>query len=379
MTVGDGGRASGNLNVHRKALGRLNRDGLARRADVGLKQRGGRRGNREFAYFLSDSRKGEAIVGGARMCGVKSRAKAKADYGRVGLPANHTRVRNDLFIASIACAREINAGAGRTVVDVPVDGVWGEACPDFPMRGAKIEHDEGGKRLSDYDLQRAGYVAIEPDGRFRVVWPGQGWLGADLGCTYDVELEMGTRPGDVMGKVNDRAACYSRLLDLHRRAANERLRRAKQPQHLPDEFVGLPEGLVPILFWMRSDTSAKNMRNRVKEALDEGNGAVSGFKELRDRTDLVPVKKTTKEGIHYFEGGADVGRYVLFGGVERVGSAPFGPVYYPLYKYPAEHQPVNAGGRVSLAVVAREMAEARAKMAKHSWLDWRAEGEGEDA
>ncbi len=363
------GRQPPDLNVWRKALGRLKRDGVARRADVSLKLTGGRRANREFAHFLSDARKGEAIVRGARNCGIKSRTKAKNDYGRVGLPGNHARVRNDLFIALRLHAAAANGRVGRVVAEVPLEDMWAESCPEFPLRGAKITTDDGGRRLTGFEFQKAGYHALEPDGRFRVRFPAGGPNRTDLECTFDVELETGTRSGEVVSKIDERAGCYLRLLDLRRRSENERRGRARLPGPLPDEFLGLPEGMVPLLFWLPSDASAKNMRDRVLAALAEGDEALSSFNELRERPELVPLKKT-REGVGYFEGGADVGRYVLFGGAENVEAAPFGPVYYPLCKYPPEHQPVGGGGRVSIPVIAHEMAEARAGRARHRLEDW---------
>ncbi len=367
-----------NLNVWRKALGRLKRDGLARRADVSLKLTGGRRGVREFAHFLSDGRKGESIVRGARNCGLKRKAKAKTDYGRVGLPGNHTRVRNDVFIATILHAAAANERVGRAVVEVPLEDMWAESCPEFPLRGAKITTDEAGKKLTGHDLQRAGYVQIHPDGRFRVRFPGfriryGGTVEeSDLECTMDVELEMGTRPDAVLSKINERAACYLRLLTQHREAANKRREANGGQRHRSDVYLGLPEGMVPVLFWFGSDTTAKNTRDRVRAALEDGDEALSSLAELRDRPELAPLKKRTEEGSEYFEGGAEVGRYFLFAGLDRVQSDPFGSNYYPLSRYPAHIEAKAEGGRVPIPQVAQEMAEARMHRAQHHpelWTD----------
>ena len=243
-----------NLNVWRNALARLKRDGLARRADVSLKITGGRRAVREYAHFLSDARKGEAIVRGARNCGIKSKTKATKDYGRVGLPGNHTRVRNDIFIAMLLAAAAANERVGRVVVEVPLGDMWSESCPDFPLRGKKITTDEAGKKLTGFELQKAGYVQIHPDGRFKVRFPDflVSYHGRvekiALECVMDAELEMGTRPDEVMAKIDERAACYLRMLVHHRARMDTRREAEGKQRHHPDVFVGLPEGLVPVLF-----------------------------------------------------------------------------------------------------------------------------------
>ena len=347
-----------NLNVHRKAMGRLKRDGLARRVDVALKQRGGRRGTREFAYFLSDARKAESIVRGARACGIKAKAKAKNDYGHVGLPGNHTRVRNDLYIAMIVRAREVNAQAGQTVVDVPVEDMWAESCPDFPLRGEKITRDEGGKKLTGFDLQKAGYVAIEPDGRFRSEWPRQGFAGADLSCTYDVELELGIRPDAVMEKMDERAACYWRLFKTHRDRTVERLREKTGQTPTEETFLGLPGGFVPVLFLFKTDATARNMRDRVLGAVREKDEALRSFEDLQMRPEIKPEPRTREDGRQYLASDVFVGRYFLFAGLDRLSPEsgdPFVPVFWPLMPYPMDL--AGAEGRVSLEAVARERAE----------------------
>ncbi len=347
-----------NLNVHRKALGRLKRDGLGRRVDVSLKQRGGRRGNREFAHYLSDSRKGEAIGRGARACGIKSKKKAKTDYGRV-VPGQHTRRRNDFFISLIVRARAINAEAGQTVVDVPVDGMWGESCPEFPLRGAKITRDEGGKLLTGFDLQRAGYENIEPDGRFRVAWPGQGFSGADLTCTYDVETELWSRPAEVMEKIDERAECYSRLFEQHHAAVNERRKVNKLASYDAKTFLGLPNGFVPVLFVFKSEATARNVRAEVLRAVNEGDPALASYVELQRRPEFKPQERVSPDGDEYKTGGLILGRFFLFAGLDRMEQRdPFAPVFHPLFKYP-EHLDALAGeeGHVSLEKVAHERAD----------------------
>jgi len=358
-------RNGGNLNVHRKALGRLKRDGLARRVDVSLKLRGGRRGPREFAHFLSDARKGEAIVRGARACGIKFKAKAKKDYGRVGLPGHHTRRRNDFYLAMILRAREINAEAGKTVVDVPVDDVWGESCPDFPLRGAKITRDEGGKLLTGFELQKAGYVDIEPDGRFLAEWPGQGFAGADLSCTYDVELELWTRRYAVMGKMDERAESYSRLLQQHHQAVNERRREVEKLTSCDAQtFFGLPEAFVPVLFHFKTDAVARNMRDRVFKSLEAGDGALAGVFDLQSRPEIGPRMGTGEDGRPKVvePPRAGIGRFYLFAGLDRLeGNDPFGFAFWPLLKYPMHLEGVGGEGRVSLEAVAREREETDRK------------------
>ncbi len=360
-----------NLNVWRRALGRLKRDGLARTADVSLKQSGGRRGVREYAFYLSDSRKGEAIVRGARACGIKAKKKATECYGRVGLPGNHARVRNDIYIAMILQAAAVNERVGRVAVEVPLDGMWAESCPEYPLRGEKITTDEAGKKLTGFELQKAGYVQIYPDGRFRARFPNNRmhYHGKvelhDLDCVYDVELETGTRSKAVMEKIDERAACYLRMLDLHRQAAKERRRAKGEPAVRPDVFVGLPEGLVPVLFWMQSDVTAKNMRDRVKAALEAGDEALSSLAELRDRPELQPTRKQMDSGEKYWEGGAAVGRYFLFAGIDRLQPHPFAPNYYPLSRYPAHLEAQTVEGRLPLPLITQEITEARLHRAQH--------------
>ncbi len=257
-----------NLNVHRRALSRLHKAGVARRTDVNVKANGSRRGVREYIYALSDVRKGEAIVAGARANGIKGSKRAKSDYGRVGMPGNHTRIRNDFLISMILHAREENRRTGRTVLNVPLEKTWSESAPFFPRRGAKITHDEGGRKLEGYDLQRAGYEEIEPDGHFVVEWMRE----LPVSCAYDVELELDIDTEYVANKVDARSACYSRLLARHREAAAERRKREQGSKYAGmryEEFVGLPDGMVPVLFLLPTDRSARNMRDRVRKAIIE--------------------------------------------------------------------------------------------------------------
>lgn len=353
-----------NLNVHRRALSRLHKAGVARRSDVNVKANGGRRGVREYIYSLSDVRKGEVIVAGARANGIKGSKRAKADYGRVGLPGNHTRVRNDFLISFIVKAREANRRAGRTVVAVPLEKMWSESAPFFPRRGAKITRDDGGRKLEGYDLQRAGYSEIEVDGNFAVEWMGE----LPISCYYDVELELDVDTEYVARKVNARSACYFRLLMRHREAVDERRKRKQGANYAGmryEEFVGLPDGMVPVLFLLPTDRSARNMRDRLQKKIIEGNDALVRFAELQERPELRSVEKATIEGIKYQEGGALVGRYYLFGGLDRIAQyGPFAPVYYPLTRYPMSLEPPGQDGRVSLELVARERAQTHAGKAE---------------
>lgn len=73
------------LTPERRALNRLVDGGLARTVDVAVKQRGGRRGPREYLYFLSESRRGEAIIAAGKLLSVSDAKKAKDAYMRGGL------------------------------------------------------------------------------------------------------------------------------------------------------------------------------------------------------------------------------------------------------------------------------------------------------
>jgi hypothetical protein len=260
-------------------------------------------------------------------------------------------------------SREINEQAGRMVVDVPVEDMWSESCPEFPLRGTKITTDEGGRRLTGYDLQKAGYTAVEPDGRFRVVWPGQGFSGADIVCDYDIELELGTRPAPVMEKVDERAAAYSRMLDLHRESANGRRQRASKDA-VPDwVFLGFPAGFVPALFVFRTDAVARNMRDVVASAYDAGDERLSSLVRLRARPELPLQLIEDEHGEQYEVGGVLAGRYFLFAGLDALESDdPFGRAFYSIEEYPMHLRDGKGdGSRVSLEDAARERAEADAR------------------
>lgn len=246
------------LTPERRALTRLTESGLTRRVDVAVKQRGGRQGPREHLYFLTDARKGEAVVAAGELCGVGDPSKAKSDYGRGGLKGRHAKLRNDLLIRLIYDAAAARARGEN--VEVPLDECWAESCPDFPILGAKITHDEAGRRLDDFQRNKAGYEELVPDGRFRVEW------GGGVSCTFDVELELGTRLEVVADKVDARAGAWLR----HYEAQRERVQKQKQDREgnpyirlADDYFSGFGPHITPVIFVYTTERRARNMRARL--------------------------------------------------------------------------------------------------------------------
>lgn len=239
---------------HRRALDRLARQGLARRVDVNKKQRGGRRGGVELLFYLSDARSGEAIIAGAMRNGIKDPVKAKTNYMRGGLKGRHTKIRNDFLIRAIL-------DAGRTPgVEVDRERVGGESHRGFPVLGAKVTRDKAGRKLSGFDLAKAGYEELQPDGylpvRFRADSPG----GGSVECPFLVELELWTRTDPVAEKIDGYAAAWARMHgDAVKGWAEERGRSGVHK----DQFVGLPPGVVPILFLFETGAAARRMRDRL--------------------------------------------------------------------------------------------------------------------
>lgn len=273
----------GQQHPERRALNRLVRDGVGRRVDVNEKQRGGRRGPRRWLYFLGAARGGEAIVAGARRCGVKDDPETvKRAYMRGGLKGRHTLVRNDFLIRLMLDA------ATEEGVEVPLEECWGEACPTYPLYGAKVVRDEAGRELEGRDRDRAGYERILPDGRFEVRWT-DAVGGRPVEGTFDLEVEIWTRTAAVVDKIDARAAMFLRLLED--REAGERAawrREAREisfePRWLADDamkarretlddrlekeepfpyFAGLGERAVPVVFLFEGADTACGMRDRV--------------------------------------------------------------------------------------------------------------------
>ncbi len=262
------------LGAWRRPLNRLVLARMARRRDVVTETEkrgeGGRATRREHLYFLDDGRRGETLIAAARACGVKGAKRAKAAYGRGGLPGRHTKVRNDFFVKLIEDALEANRRSGRTIIEVPLEEAWGQTCPDFPILGAKITADGAGRALTGFDLARAGYEEIEPDMRFLIRLPETG-----LSCFFDVELEMGIRTKEVIHKVDARAAAYACMY-----ADRERFlaKKAGHPGVPWGEWAGLPPGMVPVVFLFPTGRQARSMRDRVAGA-EEGLERFDAFGE----------------------------------------------------------------------------------------------------
>ena len=239
---------------HRRALGRLARQGLARRVDINKKQRGGRRGGVELLFYLSDARSGEAIIAGAMRNGIKDPVKAKANYMRGGLKGRHTKIRNDFLIRAIL-------DAGRTPgVEVDRGRVGGESHGGFPVLGAKVTRDKAGRKLTGFDLAKAGYEELQPDGylpvRFRADSPG----GGSVECPFLVELELWTRTDLVAEKIDGYAAAWARMHGDAVRGWAEERGKSGVPK---DFFVGLPPGVAPVVFLFETGAAARRMRDRL--------------------------------------------------------------------------------------------------------------------
>ncbi len=272
-----------NVN-HRRALNRLVEQGLLRRVDVNEKQRGGRRGTTEYLYFLSDVRGGEAVATAARRYGLKNARQAKDRYMRGGLKGRHTRIKNDFAIRAVLDSER------RDDVSLDREEVWGSAYRGFPLRGAKIETDAAGRKLSGLDLQRAGYEEVLPDAYLPFEWPGVG-----LRCPIYLELELWIRTETVADKIDAYAAAYARMYDdREKRFAKEHTANIV----LKDQFAGLPPEVAPVIFLYEQGATARRMRTRLFE---------SG---LMDRFDAFD------DNVGRF--GLEVGRLFLFCGLDEI-------------------------------------------------------------
>jgi hypothetical protein len=359
----------------------LERDVRARHR--GTQGRGSRSGAgvREKFVYLSKGAGGDWILLGAFQAGVEDEAKAKANWKLHQQPARaeHALFRNDYYLRLLEAAAHINAREGREVVRVPVQDLWGESRPAYPLRGARIESPP----VPDGAFQpRPRYERVIPDGRFSVEW-----LEREVGfCEYDVEVETASRTGDsprarggvskgAIPKIEARAGWMLRVLDARlaletkalvtasqafeedygRRLAaaqqearernHETLRAgglpAPLPERLPDEveeeryllhkygrggqlrqkdvdwWVGLgPEAAVPVVFLYPQAAQALRMRDRVTEALRSGR--MPRTRELERRAEAAD---------------AGVGRMVLFCGYDELAartSAALRRSYVPL-------------------------------------------------
>ncbi|MDP9437237.1 MAG: hypothetical protein M3P49_00575, partial [Actinomycetota bacterium] len=214
----DAGRAVKVGTLERRTLRRLVRAGLVDVRDVSVRPEGGapRTGGRENFYYLSPKRNYAAAVQGALQVEVEDEAKARAAYKRCQIPgrAEHAVLRNDYLIRLLQDAERINAKAGVEVARVPLEEMWGESCPDFPLLGARILTDPAGEPLPDKGFRR--YEWIAPDGRFVVEWEASERQWASP-CSYDIELERWTRTGakgkGVLKKIEARAGWMRREYD----------------------------------------------------------------------------------------------------------------------------------------------------------------------
>lgn len=276
---------------HRRALDRLARQGLVRRVDINKKQRGGRRGGVEHLYFLNDARSGEAIIAGAMRNGIKDFGKTKANYMRGGLKGRHTKIRNDFLIRAIL-------DAGRTPgVEVDRDRVSGESHRGFPILGAKVTHDQAGRKLAGFDLAKAGYEELHPDGYLPVRFPTDSPEGSVVECPFLVELELWTRTDVVAEKIDGYAAAWARMHQDAVRGWPEKTGKSGVPK---DYCVGLPPEVAPVVFLFETGAAARRMRDR----LYEGEGG------SMDRYDAF-TNRLADFGVY-------LGRLFLFGGMDEI-------------------------------------------------------------
>ncbi len=276
---------------HRRALDRLARQGLARRVDVNKKQRGGRRGGVEHLYFLNDARGGEAIIAGALRNGIKDPGRAKANYMRGGLKGRHTKIRNDFLIRAML-------DAGRTPgAEVDRERVGGESHRGFPVLGAKVTRDRAGRKLSGFDLAKAGYEELQPDGYLPVRFRADSREAGYVECPFLVELELWTRTDVVAEKIDGYAAAWARM---HGAAVAEWPKKTGSKRVPMDYFVGLPPGIAPVVFLFQTGMAARRMRDR----LYAGEGGPM------DRYDAF-TKRLADFGVY-------VGRLFLFGGMDEI-------------------------------------------------------------
>lgn len=313
--------------------------------DVRARHRGDtQRGAGERWYYLSDRAAGRAIQVAAEAAGderTKDRIRKAHEQLKQPGHAEHALARNDYLLALLDDAERICARAGEEVVRVPLEELWGESCPDYPLRGQKIEWDAAGESVPKEQLAKWSprYELITPDGRFVVEWPDP---LLDLSCAFDVEVEMAARIGmtgrkGTVQKIEARSRWWLRLLAAREEREREVLKVAygkaaeEKRQYEVDEFsdwasseqakqidwwLGLDEeAAVPVIFLYPRVKQAERMRDRVAAEMDAGR--MPCFAEFCGR-----LKKA--------EASAATERLILFAGYDDIRDGALGTRYFPL-------------------------------------------------
>lgn len=312
--------------------------------DVRARHRGDtQRGSGERWYYLSDRAAGRAIQVAAEAAGderTKDRIRKAHEQLKQPGHAEHALARNDYLLALLDDAERICMRAGEEVVRVPVEELWGESCPDYPLRGQRIEWDAAGESVPKEQLAKWSprYELITPDGRFVVEWPDP---LLDLSCAFDVEVEMAARIGTTgrkgtVQKIEARSRWWLRLLATREAAESVRLKaayeaakvegrhyevkelaeRGTQDKPQIDWWVGLgEEAAVPVIFLYPRVKQAERMRDRVAAELEARR--MPCFAEFCGRL---------KEA----EASAAAERLVMFCGFDDIRDGALGTRYLPL-------------------------------------------------
>ena len=302
------------LAMARRTLRILLGGGMVKRAAINAAWMRSRGRPRDLWYL-----DGDGIAYGASVCGEENAWKARRAYRRVRLPAHtvHCNERN-LYYLRLRKAAE-DAGIG-----VPLEEMWAETHPDFPLYGSGTP--KSGR--ADAALR---YVRLEPDGAFELA--RRDGLGA---CRFHVEVELSEKPryGAIVDKIDRYAACFRRLAD-------------DDPPALASGRFG------PVVFLFRQPEAATAAHRYVGRAAKAGSGGIARYLEWRE----------------FVKGaGARAGRFFLFGplGPRRAGRDgreedvdPLGRVFEPLTGYPEEMGGWRVGLEDAAALLQRERSRVK--------------------
>lgn len=189
-------------SVTRQALRRLRANGLVdETVDVAAwQERAHLGGTPRSYYFLSSRYGGVGVEYGAYLAGIEKKRDALTGYKRHQLPARaaHSSIRNSYLLQ---LAQEV---AQTPDVDAPLEEMWGESHPTFPLKSGRVSGRDPGRKNA-----RKLYRDLYPDGLFEVIFSS----GEDgpVSCTGMLEVETHVRSAKLRSKVNDYAGWMERV------------------------------------------------------------------------------------------------------------------------------------------------------------------------
>lgn len=264
------------------------------------------RGRPKDFNYLSKANASRGVLLGGYEAGVRQR-EVLAGYKRFQLPqtVEHRHSLNE-FLLSL---RE--AAANDPEVEVPLESMWGESYPGFPLRGEATAR-------SDRSNARLIYERIYPDSVFEVDY------GEGLACRYLVEYESRSRPSHVLAKLDSYGAHFHRLLKENDRPIHDWLR--------------------PIIFLFPQGSTTVHVAQVVADAIRAEAPGLARF--------MTWWKAGAKKGVK-------AGRLVMFASLEDLQAhGALSARYGVLQKYPEDVLGVAKNRtQVSLEAVAEEIDE----------------------